>query len=97
MSTKRNLSVPAKGHSERTGQPRHAASPIRARREPNGIGIIYDSEQGLFRLPRPISFSWLIYRGCGVCATITPFLKSSTISGFRRTSVGRFAKVIWSI
>src|SRR6266853_6382551 len=30
------------------------------------------------------------YRGCGVSATITPFLNSSTIWGFKRTSVGRF-------
>src|SRR5215472_18749510 len=36
----------------------------------------------------------IFYRGSGVCATITPFLKSSTISGFNRISVGRFASVI---
>src|SRR5712691_9787298 len=37
------------------------------------------------------------YLGSCVCATITPFLNSSTICGFKRTSVGRFARVIWSI
>src|SRR5260370_12848796 len=37
------------------------------------------------------------YLGSGVCATITPLLNSSTICGCRRTSVGRFARVIWSI
>src|ERR1700694_3477524 len=41
--------------------------------------------------------SYFSYLGSGVCATITPRLNSSTICGFRRTSVGRFASVIWSI
>src|SRR5438046_8071053 len=59
------------------------------RREPgNGVRILHDSKKGLFYLPFPISFT--LYRGSGVCATITPFLKSSTISGFRRISeIGR--------
>src|SRR5207248_10120075 len=38
-----------------------------------------------------------LHLGSGVCATITLFLKSSTISGLRRISVGRFASVIWAI
>src|SRR6266446_2914733 len=41
--------------------------------------------------------SFASYLGAGLCATITPCLNSSTISGFNRTSVGRFASVIWSI
>src|SRR5882762_11798238 len=38
--------------------------------------------------------SYFSYLGSGVCATITPRLNSSTMCGFRRTSVGRFASVI---
>src|SRR6266700_387813 len=45
-----------------------------------------------------LSLSYFIsFFGFGVCATLPTFLNSSTIRGFRRTSVGRFASVIWSI
>src|SRR5258708_7730533 len=62
----------------------------------NSVAFVLNAQAArlisIFYFPFSIS-----YRGSGVCATITPRLNSSTICGFRRTSVGRFASVIWSI
>src|ERR1700691_2440856 len=48
------------------------------------------------RAAPPLGFL-IPYRGAGDWATITPSLNPSTISGFKRTAVGRFARDIWSI
>src|SRR5260370_27596445 len=50
--------------------------------------------EALFLTPFTSLISFASYFGSGVCATITPFLNSSTICAFRRTSVVRFASVI---
>src|SRR5260370_2239382 len=65
---------------------------------PGSVSVPIASDATGFDFYFAIPFlNFAFYRGSGVCATITPFLNSSTIWGFKRTSVGRFASVIWSI